>query len=116
MPPTTRQQGGGRRVTEGLVHPEQEQRGQNYRDANAVSQDRRRQELQDRHPHQPGGDDDRAPVEPVGDHAGIQAEHQPGQPLQERGHRHRQRIVRLRRDQQRAGRQSDPIAEVCHPR
>ena len=68
------------------------------------------------HPHQPRGDDDGAPVEPVGDHAGIQAEQQPGQPLQECGHRHRQRIARLRRHQQRTGRQSDSVAEIRHPR
>jgi hypothetical protein len=60
-----------------------------------VRQDRRRQDQQDRHPHQAGDDDDGAPVQPVGDHPGVQAEQQPRQPLQERGHRHRQRIVRL---------------------
>jgi len=62
--------------------------------------------------HQTGGKDDGAPVEPVGEHAGVKAKQQPGQPLQERGHRHRQRIARLRRNQQRAGRESDP--ELVH--
>jgi hypothetical protein len=81
-----------------------------------VRQDRRREKQQDRYPHQTGCDDDGAPVEPVGEHAGVQAKHQPRQPLQEHGHRHRQRIVRLRRNQQRAGRESDPVAEIRQPR
>jgi hypothetical protein len=71
-----RQQGGGRGVPEGLVHPEQEQRGQHHRDVDPVRQDRRRQQQQDRYPDEAGGDDDRATVEPVGRHPGVDAEQQ----------------------------------------
>ena len=54
-------------------------------------------------------------VDPVGEDAGVQAEQQPGQPLQQPGQRDEDRVGGLRGDQQRAGGERDAVAEVAHP-
>ena len=74
-------------VAEDLGRAEQEQRDQNHRDVDRpVTIDARAR----RAPRRAAGRRRRrcASVEPVGEHAGVQAEQQPGQPLQERGQRH----------------------------
>ena len=55
----------------------------------------------------------RPAVDAVGQDAGVQAEQQPGQPLQQPGQRDEERVGGLRGDQQRTGGQPDPVAEVA---
>jgi hypothetical protein len=102
-------------VAEGLDHPEEEQRGQDDRDADRVGEDRRGQQREDDDARQAGGDDDRAPAGPVGGDPGVQAEQEPGESLEKSGGRYGQRVAGLRGDQKRPGGESDAVAEVGDP-
>ena len=67
----------------------------------------------------PGGvhrDDQHPAVEPVGQRAGVQAEEQPRQPLQQDRQGDQERGVGLGGDQQRAGRERQAVADVGDPR
>ncbi len=61
-------------------------------------------------------DHEPSPVEPVGQRAGVQTEQQRRRPLQQRGQRHQERVVGLRRDEQRTGGEGDAVADVADPR
>jgi hypothetical protein len=61
-------------------------------------------------------DDEEPAIHAVGQDAGVQPEQQPRQPLEQPARRHEQRVLGLRGDQQRTGRQADPVAEVADPR
>jgi len=111
-----RQQGGHRGVAKGFVNSEQEQGRQDHCGVDVVGENRCGQQKQNHHSDQPGGDDDGPAVDPVRHHAGVQPEHQPGQPLQKRRHRHGQRVVRLRCHEQGPGGKRDPVTKVGHPR
>jgi hypothetical protein len=55
-------------------------------------------------PQQVHRDDEAATIQPVGQHAGVQTEEQPRQALEQTGHGDGEWVLRLRSDQQGAGR------------
>ena len=74
-------------VREDLGGAEQEERHQHHRDRHRAGDDRRRSAAPARGAQQVDGDDDQPAVQAVGERAGVQAEQQRRQPLQQRGQR-----------------------------
>ena len=85
-------------------------------DADGAGRDRQTQHGQHDRPRPVDGDHDPPPVVAVGDHAGVQAEQQPRQALEQPGERDQEWVTGLRRHQQRAGGDGDPVPEVADPR
>ena len=79
-------------VGEHLGRRQQEQRHQHDHDRDRAGGDRR-DERRARSARAVDGDDDQSPVEPVGERAGVQAEQQRRQPLQQRGQRDQEGVV-----------------------
>jgi hypothetical protein len=67
-------------------------------------------------PQRVGDEHHGAPVEAVGERAGVKAEQQRRQLHHEHGGRDQARVAGLRGHQQRAGGQRDAVADVGHPR
>ena len=111
-----RQQRVRRRVDEHLGGTEQEHRAEHHADVHGVEHHHRHHHGE----HGTAGDvrerSDEPTVVAVGDDAGVQAEQQPRQALQQRRHRHQQRVVGLRRHEQWTGRETDAVTEVGDPR
>ena len=103
-------------VGERLGGAEQEHRDQDERDRRDVGEDGGRQQHEHHGAHEVDRDDEPPPVEPVGERAGPQAEQQRRQPLQQRGERDEERVLRAGRHEQRSGGDDDAVAEVRRPR
>ena len=106
--------GGG--VGERLGDSEEEHRDQHDDDVDPPGPDRDRQTGQHRRPQQVDDDHDPPAVETVGDGAGVQAEQEERQPLQQQRHRHQLWVAGLGGDEQRTGGDLEAVAEVGHPR
>ena len=104
-------------VGEHLGRAEQEQGDQHDRDRDGVGDDRADDAPARRRPReQVDRDDQGLAVQPVGQDAGPQPEHERREPLHQRRQGDQERVVRLRGDQQRAGRDGEAVADVAHPR
>jgi hypothetical protein len=66
--------------------------------------------------HEVDRDDEHTAVDAVGQDAGVQAEQQPGQALEQAGERDQDRIVGLRGDEEGSRRETDPVTEIAGSR
>jgi hypothetical protein len=100
------------------AHPsrKQEEGGQHDRHRDDLGDDGADEDREHAGAHQVDRHDDQSAIEPVGQHAGVQAEDERRQPLEEGRQRDQERVVRLRGDQQRTGGERDAVTEVGDPR
>ena len=103
-------------VGERLRGREDEQRDQDDGDARRAADDRGRQQPQDHGSDHVDGGDDPPAVVAVGDDAGEHPEQQRRQRLAEQRQRDQERVLRQRGDEERAGGERDPVADVGHGR
>ena len=111
-----RQQGVRGVVGEHLGRPEHEERDQHEADGDCPGDDRRRDHAEHHRPDDVDDDHEQPTVEPIRERAGVEAEQELRQPLEERRQRHQPGVARLRRHQQRTGRDADAVAQVRAPR
>lgn len=95
---------------------EQPQRQQRHGHRNSAGDNGGDQQGEHHGPERVGDHHDPAPVEPVGEHPGVEAEHQRRRPAQQGGQRDQERVPGQRGDQQRAGGGRDAVAEIGHQR
>ena len=111
-----RQQCGARRVDEHFRGAVQERGDQHDPDVRGAGDQEHAQ--RDEHDRARGvrDHDQAATIEAVGDRSGVQAEHQPGQELQDRARGHQERRGGHRRDQQGSGGQGHAVTRRCWSR
>ena len=95
--------------------PEREHRRQDDDDAHVPGAQGGDEDREDHGAGEVGGDDEPAPVMPVGDGPGDQPEEQGGHPLQCRGQPDEYRIAGLARDEQWTRGQRDPVPDLRGP-
>jgi hypothetical protein len=110
-----RQQGAAGAVGEDLRGPHQQHGHQDHEDVDLAGRDGQSQHEDDDDPERVPEDHHPAPVEPVGERSGVQPEDQPRQALQHGRQRDEERAMGLGGDQQRAGRERQPVPELADP-
>jgi hypothetical protein len=110
-----RHQGPGRGVDEHLRRTDQEQGAEDHADVDDPGDDHGDERDQYDGTEQVRHHDETDAVDAVGDGAGVEAEEQPRQLLEEHCHRDQDRGAGLGCDQQRPGCERNAVAEVGHP-
>ena len=111
-----RQQGAGGRVGEDLRRAEQEHRDEHHGDVHRTGDDGDAQQREHHRAQTVAQRDHESAVDAVGDGAGVEAENQPGEPLEQHRRGDPDGVVGLAGHQQRPGGQGQPVAGVAHPR
>ena len=110
------QERAARRVREGLRRPKDEQRDQHDCDAHRTGDDRGDEDDECQGATEIDHDDHEAPVEAVSGGPTKDAEEQHGEVFAQDRQRDEERVARLGRHQERAGREDDAIADVVDDR
>ncbi len=103
------------RVGELLSHADEQERRQHRPDRYPTGDDGGREPGDDQRPQHVRDDHEATTVDPIGQRAGIQADDEVREALHDGRRRDEGRVAGLRGDQQWAGGQRDPIADVADP-